>query len=178
MGSDKALMVRDGKSQLRRAVDLLAQYLPDVFVSVREDQSSDDERSRYPQIIDRYDNMGPIAGILSAMDEDPQSSWLVLACDLPNIDGETIARLIEFYSTDHPFMAYKSSHDGLPEPLCAIFAANSRSIIDSFVADGVICPRKMLIRSDTLLLEQPNPSALDNMNAPEDLEGTGVRIAS
>jgi hypothetical protein len=27
----------------------------------------------------------------------------------------------------------------------------------------------MLIRSDTLLLTQPNPGALDNVNTPEDL---------
>lgn len=177
MGSDKALMTREGKSQLERAVELLQKYLPEVFVSARAEQSSDEERSRYPLVIDQYDGIGPIAGVLSAMDEDRLSSWLVLACDLPNIDGETIAKLLEFYSGQHPFIAYKSSHDGLPEPLCAIFTPASRPIIDGFVADGMVCPRKMLIRSNTLLLEQPNPEALDNMNTPDDLIGTGVRIA-
>ena len=177
MGSDKALMTREGKSQLERAVELLQKYLPEVFVSARAEQSADEERSRYPLVIDQYDGIGPIAGVLSAMDEDPLSSWLVLACDLPNIDGETIAKLLEFYSGQHPFVAYKSSHDGLPEPLCAIFTPACRPIIDGFVADGMVCPRKMLIRSNTLLLEQPNPAALDNMNTPDDLIGTGVRIA-
>ena len=177
MGSDKALMTREGKSQLERAVELLQKYLPEVFVSARAEQSADEERSRYPLVIDQYDGIGPIAGVLSAMDEDPLSSWLVLACDLPNIDGETIAKLLEFYSGQHPFVAYKSSHDGLPEPLCAIFTPACRPIIDGFVANGMVCPRKMLIRSNTLLLEQPNPAALDNMNTPDDLIGTGVRIA-
>jgi hypothetical protein len=36
----------------------------------------------------------------------------------------------------------------------------------------------MLINSDTNLLEQPSPGALHNINRPEDLEGTGVEIAS
>ena len=48
MGSDKALMIRDGKSQLERAVELLQKYLSEVFVSARADQSSDSERSQYP----------------------------------------------------------------------------------------------------------------------------------
>ena len=178
MGADKALLTRDGESQLGRAVSLLARHLPKVFVSTRSDQADETERSRYTQIIDRYEDMGPIAGILSAMDSDPDVSWLVLACDLPNVDDDTIEALIAAQTGEHPFTAYKSSHDGLPEPLCAIFSPAGRANVDAFIAEGIICPRKMLIRSDTRLLEQSNPSALDNMNTPADLEGTGMRLGS
>ena len=178
MGADKALLTRDGESQLGRAVSLLARHLPKVFVSTRSDQADETERSRHAQIIDRYDDMGPIAGILSAMDSDPDVSWLVLACDLPNVDDATIEALIAAHSGEHPFTAYKSSHDGLPEPLCAIFSPAGRANVDAFIAEGIICPRKMLIRSETRLLEQSNPSALDNMNTPADLAGTGMRLGS
>jgi molybdopterin-guanine dinucleotide biosynthesis protein A len=178
MGSDKALLLQDGQSQLSLAVALLSRALPKVYVSTRKDQVAETERSKFEQIVDRYDDMGPAAGILSALESDVNVSWLVLACDLPNVDDDTIAALIAAHTGEHPFTAYKSSHDGLPEPLCAIFTADSRSVVETFVADGIVCPRKMLIRSDTLLLEQLNPLSLDNMNTPEDLEGTGVRIAS
>ena len=178
MGSDKALLVREGQSQLSRAVALLTRHLPEVYVSARQDQAGEVERNKFEQIIDRYDDMGPIAGILSAMDSDSTVSWLVLACDLPNVDDDTITALIAAHTGEHPFTAYRSSHDGLPEPLCAIFSPASRGLIDEFIADGIVCPRKMLIRSDTLLLDQSNPMSLDNMNTPEDLEGTGVEFAS
>lgn len=178
MGADKALLTRDGESQLGRAVSLLARHLPKVFVSTRSDQADETERSRHTQIIDRYEDMGPIAGILSAMDSDPDVSWLVLACDLPNVDDDTIEALIAAHTGEHLFTAYKSSHDGLPEPLCAIFSPAGRANVDAFIAEGIICPRKMLIRSDTRLLEQSNPSALDNMNTPADLEGTGMSLGS
>ena len=178
MGSDKALLVQDGQSQLSRAVALLARHLPEVYVSARQDQAGEVERSKFEQIIDRYDDMGPIAGILSAMDSDSTVSWLVLACDLPNVDDDTITALIAAHTGERPFTAYRSSHDGLPEPLCAIFSPASRGAIDDFITDGIVCPRKMLIRSDTLLLDQSNPMSLDNMNTPEDLEGTGVEFAS
>jgi molybdopterin-guanine dinucleotide biosynthesis protein A len=51
-------------------------------------------------------------------------------------------------------------------------------VIDGFVEQGIICPRKMLIESDTNLLAQPNPGALHNINSPEDLDGTGIKVAS
>jgi molybdopterin-guanine dinucleotide biosynthesis protein A len=177
MGSDKALLEQDGETQLSRAVALLAERVDRVFVSTRADQASDAERGKFEQIVDRYEDIGPVAGILSAMDSNKEVSWLVLACDLPNIDDATIAYLMEQCSAEHPVTAYASSHDGLPEPLCAIYRPQSRAVIDSFVEQGVICPRKMLINSDTHLLAQPNPDALHNVNSPEDLAGTGIKVA-
>lgn len=169
MGHDKALLKRDGRSQLEFAFQLLDDLCERSFVSARADQSDDPERSRFPQIIDRYDGIGPVAGILSAMDEYPQADWLVVACDLPNLDRNTLEVLLERRAADTPFTAYSSSHDGLPEPLCAIYRTGSDAIIRGFVDDGIVCPRKMLIRSETELLEQPNPAALDNVNTPDDL---------
>ena len=177
MGSDKALLERDGETQLERAMRLLGEQLERVFVSARPSQSEDPLRNRYPQIIDRYEDLGPVAGILSAMDEFPDASWLVLACDLPNIDAETLRYLLEHVSNEHPATAYISVNDGLPEPLCAVYRPAFREIIDRFVQDGVICPRKMLINSPACLLEQPNPGALHNINTPDDLDGTGIKLA-
>jgi molybdopterin-guanine dinucleotide biosynthesis protein A len=178
MGTDKALLERDGQTQLARAAALLERHVERVFVSARADQAEEAERRRFDQIIDRYDDLGPIAGILSAMDAHPGVAWLVVACDLPNIDDATIAGLLEGRGGGRPFTAYTSSYDGLPEPLCAVYASASRSIIEGFVADGIVCPRKMLIRSDTELLLQPHPDALDNVNRPEDLAKGNVKVAS
>lgn len=178
MGHDKALLVRDGQSQLSYVAALLGQVADEVFISSRSDQQQDPERSQFANIIDRYEDIGPIAGILSAMDEHPGADWLVVACDLPNIDVQTLEYLIAHRSVSSPFTAYKSSHDGLPEPLCAIYRSGSDSVLRKFVADGTVCPRKMLINSDTKLLGQPNPSALDNVNTPDDLEASVLKAMS
>jgi molybdopterin-guanine dinucleotide biosynthesis protein A len=178
MGQDKALLMRDGKSQLEHVATLLAEVTGRVFVSTRKEQCDEQERSQFDQIVDRYENMGPIAGIMSAMDEYPEADWLVVACDLPNIDAATLQYLIENKSGTAPFTAFKSSHDDLPEPLCAIYAAGSRELIQSFIDDGARCPRKILIRADTHLLSQPNPAALDNINTPADLQRSVLAAAS
>lgn len=178
MGRDKALLVRGGKSQLENTVALLAGAVDRVFVSARREQMEEPERSRFATIVDRYEGIGPVAGILSAMDEHPHADWLVVACDLPNIDTETLAFLLANQSPDKPFAAFRSSYDELPEPLCALYTAGSDAIVRQFVAEGIVCPRKILIRSDTLLLEQPNPHALDNVNTPDDLRDSILEVAS
>lgn len=178
MGRDKALLVRDGHSQLAHIAALLEGITERVYVSSRQDQQDDPERSRFENIVDRYEGIGPIAGILSAMDAQPNADWLVVACDLPNIDEATLSFLIEKSNRKQPFTAFKSNYDGLPEPLCALYRCGSDAIVRRFVEDGIVCPRKILIRSDTLLLEQPNPVALDNINTPDDLASSVLEAAS
>lgn len=178
MGRDKALLQREGQSQLSYVASLLEGVAGRVFVSARPDQMDDPERSRYATIVDRYTDIGPIAGILSAMDEHPDVDWLVIACDLPNLDAETLEYLVEHRGESEPFTAYRSSYNGLPEPLCAIYTAGSDLLLRRFVDDGIYCPRKMLINSDTLLLDQPNSAALDNVNTPDDLEASVLEAAS
>lgn len=172
MGRDKALLEREGVSQLAHMVALLESHVEHVFVSTRRDQRDEAERRRYAQIVDQYEDLGPLAGILSAMQAYPEADWLVVACDLPNIDDATVAHLLERRSAQHPFTAYISSHDGLPEPLCAIWRSGTDEIIQGFVNAGRTCPRKILIRSDTHLIDQLHPSSLDNINTPGDLAGS------
>ncbi len=178
MGRDKALLRRDGQSQLAFIVALLERHVERVFVSTRAEQKDEPERSRFDQVIDHYTDMGPLAGILSALDDHPEADWLVVACDLPNIGDETLRHLLANRSPTHPFSAYISSHDGLPEPLCAVYLASSAPRDRQFADDGIRCPRKILIRSDTHLLEQLDPASLDNVNTPVDLGNSILEATS
>lgn len=177
MGHDKASLKVAGETQLERAARRLGEHVERVFVSARAEQADDPLRGRFDCIVDRYDDLGPVAGILSAYDEHPGVSWLVLACDLPNIDAATLEFLLQHASATRPFTAFISVEDGLPEPLCALYRPPGGALLRGFVDEGLKCPRKMLIRSDTCLLEQPRPGALVNVNRPEDLEGTGIELA-
>lgn len=92
----------------------------------------------------------------------------MLACDLPFLEAGTLDHLISARASQRLATAYRSSHDGLPEPLCAIYEPASREAIAEYVASGKRCPRKFLIQSDTQLLDEPNPRALDNINTPDE----------
>jgi molybdopterin-guanine dinucleotide biosynthesis protein A len=165
MQRDKAAIeYQAGETQLDVAVKLLAPRVERVFVSVRAEQSGERARAGYAQILDRGDVEGPIAGISAALAEHPQVAWLVLACDLPFLDAATLDKLIAARNTASDATAFRSSHDGLPEPLCAIYEPRARAAIAAHIAGGRNCPRKFLINAGTSLLDQPNPRALDNVN--------------
>lgn len=168
MKRDKAALVYAGAAQLERAWELLEPYTAQRFVSVRADQAGDALRARYPQIHDRLENVGPAAGILAAFDAHPGAAWLVLACDLPFLDRDTLAQLVAQRDSTRAATAFRSAHDGLPEPLCAIWEPASRAALAAGVTAGRSCPRKFLLGSDAKLIDLPQPAALDNVNESQE----------
>lgn len=176
MQRDKAALEYAGRTQLERAVELITPLAERVFVSVRPEQTGDPLRARYAQIVDSGEVAGPIAGIIAAQERHPEAAWLVLACDLPLLDEQTLEHLLRSRQPRRQATAYRSSHDGLPEPLCAIYEPSSREAIRAHVAAGRDCPRKFLINADTELVDQPDPGALDNVNTPKEYGSALYRV--
>jgi molybdenum cofactor guanylyltransferase len=177
MQRDKAVLVYHGRTQLEWAVSFLQPHVERVFVSVRPDQTNDPVRARFEQIVDTETNLGPIAGIMAAQAKHPNAAWLVLACDLPFLDQGTLTTLIAARDPQRLATAFRSSHDVLPEPLCAIYEPASREAILAHVASGKNCPRKFLINSDVKLLDEPNPHALDNVNTPDEYDSAVAALS-
>ena len=165
MKRDKAALAYHGATQLERAWELLEPFASRRFISVRADQADDALRAGYPQIRDTLPDGGPAAGILAALESHPAAAWLVLACDLPFLGRETLAHLVARRDPARVATAFRSAHDGLPEPLCAIWEPASRQPLRAAVAAGRGCPRKFLVGARPALLDPPDPAALYNMNA-------------
>lgn len=168
MRQDKATLAYGGRVQLERAMALLAPHVERTYVSVRAEHSEEPVRARFAQIRDTLKNAGPIAGLLAAQARHPEAAWLVLACDLPFLDEATLVHLLHRRAPARVATAYRSGHDGLPEPLCAIWEPRSHEPVTAYVAGGRTCPRRFLLGADTELLDAPNPEALDNINTPEE----------
>jgi molybdopterin-guanine dinucleotide biosynthesis protein A len=182
MQRDKAALKYQGRTQLERAFEVLSRYLDRVFVSVRADQTSDPTRAHLPLIVDSVPGEGPIVGIRSAFAAHPTVSWFVLACDLPFFSEALIHPLIRardaFGFATSLATAYKSAHDGLPEPLCAIWAPAAARPLAEYQAAGGRCPRKFLIRHGAHLVDLPDPRALDNVNTPEEYSQAAAALDS
>lgn len=174
MGVDKAALVHpDGRPLARRTCDLLAEAGCDaVALSLRHDQEAPPGFSGEDRVKRIHDpegrSEGPLAGIIAAIRTAPEADWLVLACDLPRLDVETIRFLVASRLPGERFLAYRSESDGLPEPLCALYGSGALPVLESFMHEGIRCPRKVLLRNDCRLLDPVNPRALDNANTPDD----------
>jgi molybdopterin-guanine dinucleotide biosynthesis protein A len=168
MHRDKAALHYQGQSQLERAYDLANRHVSSVFVSVRASQTADPTRAQHPMIVDSVAGEGPMVGIRSALAAFPGVAWLVLACDLPYLSDAAISQLLRERDAASLATAYRSVHDGLPEPLCAIWEPAAAAALAEYQAGGKDCPRKFLIRHPATLLEPLDKCALDNVNTPED----------
>ena len=176
MRTDKAALQYHGQPQLRWAFELAMKVCTASFVSVRPDQRDDATRASFPQIVDRQPGIGPIAGISAALLEHPKAAWLVLACDLPFLTERTLQHLIAQRDLHKVATAYRSAHDGLPEPLCAIWEPAAREPLLAYIATGRQCPRKFLINSNTALLDLPEQQALDNVNTVEEFDSATAAL--
>jgi len=169
MRRDKAQLNYGGEPQLLRAWRLLTAVTERAFVSVRDGQHDEPLRASLPQLIDTYDAIGPVAGILSAHDAFPEAAWLVIACDLPLLDETTLRTLIAARDPAKEATAFASRFDGLPEPLCTLWEPPIHQRLKQRYEAGSYCPRKVLIQADIRLLPPPG-NALDNINTPQEFE--------
>jgi molybdopterin-guanine dinucleotide biosynthesis protein A len=168
MHRDKAALTYQGQHQLDRAFHLASRHVPKVYVSVRAGQTADPLRAAHPLIVDSVTGEGPIVGIRSALAAHPEVAWLVLACDLPYLSDAALEHLLGERDTAACATAYKSAHDGLPEPLCAVWEPTAAKGLAEYQAGGGHCPRKFLLNHAARLIEPFDPRALDNVNTPEE----------
>jgi molybdopterin-guanine dinucleotide biosynthesis protein A len=178
MQADKAALAYGNRPQLAEAYDLVARHVSQAFVSVRADQAGEPLRAAYPQVVDGPTGRGPIAGIIAAQASRPDAAWLVIACDLPQLDEATLDELIGRREPRRLATAFASSHDGLPEPLCAIYEPASRAAILAYIAANRDCPRKFLASHDVLLLPPRPSAALETANTPEDAAAVRHALAA
>jgi molybdopterin-guanine dinucleotide biosynthesis protein A len=176
MGRDKAALVHpDGRTLARRCHDLLREAgCERIAISLRQEQEIPPGLTDLDSLEVIRDpsgeSLGPMVGIVTGMSLRPDADWLVLACDLPRLDLQTLSHLIRSIQAGEKFIAYRSEFDDLPEPLCTLYTRAALPLLKQAQADDLRCPRKVLIRNSCRLLEPIRPRALDNANTPEDWE--------
>ncbi|WP_411828230.1 NTP transferase domain-containing protein [Luteolibacter sp. AS25] len=166
MGREKAGIIhRDGRTFLDRTIELLNEAgCTEVLVSLRQGQevSRDLEHTN----IVRDSGEGPLCGIIAGLETDADSDWVVVACDLPELDLET---LVQLKRVEGIFGAYRSEFDGGLEPLCAFYGRGALGLLKKYKESGDWSLRKIMEENGVEVLDLKNKEALTNVNFPEDL---------
>lgn len=168
MGTDKCALDIHGKPQARYCFDLLRAFLPEVAVSARPDQRNHSALAGLPLIEDRYDSIGPMNGVLSAMEARPEAAWFTLACDLPLADARGVRALMDGRDPVRLATAYMAS-DGFFEPLFAVYEPAMAPWLRERLGSGRFSLREALADADVRLLCPPDDQMLMNVNTPDDL---------
>jgi molybdopterin-guanine dinucleotide biosynthesis protein A len=163
MGQDKGLLDYFGKSQRVYSAELLEKLNLKTFLSVRKEQKLETEKV----IEDTFFGLGPFGAICSAFQHDPNKAWLVLATDLPYVDEKLIRKLLNNRDPSKVATALKGKSKNFPEPLITIWEPKAYPIMLQFLAQGISCPRKVLINSDVKIVEVQDDYIV-NVNTPEE----------
>jgi molybdenum cofactor guanylyltransferase len=167
MGQDKTQLDYHGQPQVYHVAELCRQIGLEPHVSCRPGQQ--ETFAELPPIVDRFAGMGPFGGICSALLQDPDAAWLVLACDLPFVDEALLRALVAARDPRRYATAVRDAEKPFPEPLIAIYEPRAYQRLLQFLSLGYSCPRKMLINSDVATLDWADSDRLANINTPEEL---------
>ena len=178
MGADKAALRYRDQPQALVTYTLLSGCCRQVLLSNRRNHAVAPELAGLPQIQDVADNLGPMGGIVSALRTHPDRAWLVVACDLPFLTAATLRHLVAQRDPARLATAYRSAHDGQPEPLCAIYEPAIAAELEGCVARDALCPRRALADLGAALLKLPDPHALDNVNHPQEYAAARAALAN
>ena len=166
MGRDKSLLELNNQSLYKIAGQKLAIYCNPVFLSVNEQQKSENSYD-YPSITDRYNEEGPIAAILNCllvMDKP----ILFLACDMPFIDSDDIKTLIEKRHKNHICTTFFNPTEHIYEPLFSIWEMTSLPLLETYFENGNRSLQKFLHQQNIPKTNMPNPENFKNINHLEE----------
>ena len=158
MGQDKASLKIGGVTQLDRILSIVQPLTDDIFLSVAH---GDTTTSEQPTLPDLEPSPGPLGGLQAAFHHDPDSNWLVIACDLPLIQQADLQALVDHHDDSKDATCFLNPLDNHPEPLCALYSA--------LIEKNQRCARRFLASLDRVDLTPTDSRALLNLNRPEHL---------
>ena len=128
MGRDKAGIAIDGRTQLERAFGAArASGGAQLRVGAQRPAATIRCARAIAQIVDAGDVAGPDCRHPRRPARAPAGGLAGARLDLPLLDAGTLQNLIARRDPARIATAYRSSHDGLPEPLCAIYEPAARA---------------------------------------------------
>jgi len=166
MQQDKGKLQYHGLEQRTHVYHLLQAFCEEVYVSCNAAQVPELE-GNLPYLEDKFLNLGPKGGILTALQHNPNAALLAVACDLPFLTSETLQYLVQQRDPTKMATAFYDPEGIFPEPLLTIWEPRSYAALLQFLSLGYSCPRKVLINSDVKLLTIPDVTELRNVNDPE-----------
>lgn len=170
MGQPKQLLTWRGLTFLERVAAAVTPHVDRLFLlGAGPTPPACDTLARLPDA-PVAGGRGPLAGLLAATRHAPDAAWLVVACDLPQLDAVAVAWLVAQRRAAVAAVLPRGPA-GFVEPLFAIYEPAAGPLLADLAARGVRAPSRL--DGHPGVATPPLPPAvaatLRNVNLPEDL---------
>ncbi len=165
MGTDKALLQVDGVPLARRVADALRAAGADPVIAVGGDVEALGAIG-LTAVPDAHPGHGPLGGILSALAATDAEVVVVLACDLPAADADSI-RAVALALGEADVAA--PWHDGRHELLHAAYRRRAEVVLQAAFDAGERAPHRAVADLAVVGVEDLPAAALADADTPDDL---------
>jgi molybdopterin-guanine dinucleotide biosynthesis protein A/nucleoside-triphosphatase THEP1 len=169
MGEDKAFIKYHNQAQYAHVVDLMKPFVKDSFVSCKDHQSKE-IHPEYKFILDKnaFDNAGPMTGLLSAFDENPNVAILLVACDYPYLKTQDISLLMQARQEGTDVVCFTNSMTGFDEPLIAAYEKQCAVMLRQYFEAGNFSLRHFLKTVNTKRVLPLDIASIKSIDSKED----------
>ncbi|WP_066072869.1 molybdenum cofactor guanylyltransferase [Neobacillus soli] len=174
MGTNKALLKINEKTNIERIADTLKGYFSDILLVTNNPEVY--EFLELEMVSDHYPGMGPLAGVHAGLAASECEVNFIVACDMPFISGELAGALVNScreYDAVIPVIA------GKQQPLFAVFKKKVAGEVAKNIEAGRLRMKHLLEHLNVLYLTERDLqeySSIDlervffNMNHPNEYE--------
>ncbi len=167
MGSDKSKLVYHQHPQFIHSAHLLAPFCHEVYLSCNQEQYAEFASTGFRTLVDAeaYAGNGPMTALMTAFDQFPDRSFLVLGCDYPFVTREAINRIVQARDIQVDVICYKNSQQ-LDEPLIALYEHNIKAELNRSWRHSEFGLRYLMNKVRTLRLTPSNEQVLQSKDMP------------
>ena len=164
MGKDKYALLYNNLPLYKPALNTLQQFCNEIIISCNV---AFPEFADFTVVEDDVKEIGPMGGIYSCLKRSSTRYNIVLACDMPLVNGELMTRLLDTTAT---YDAIVPLVNGWPEPLYAIYNVSIIPMLETFIRAGRYSLKQILKESDVYYVHaDTDVQELKNVNTPAEL---------
>jgi molybdopterin-guanine dinucleotide biosynthesis protein A len=176
MGREKALLEAEGETLTERAIKTLSPLCSKIVISTNSAELF--SSFNLNTVPDFTINLGPLAGIASALEQSETESNIVIAVDMPGITTLFLAYLLECFPGYNGVVPV--SDKGVIQPLCGVYSSSLLPSIKELLKSNRLAAAAITDLHGILkvhaLPETPGytKELFANLNTPDELERWGL----
>jgi len=167
MGSDKGFVMYKNKAFIQHIIEAIKPLVNEVIIV---SNNPDYDIFKLKRVNDLIENAGPLAGVYTGLHYTTTENNLVVSCDVPLINTETLKKLTA--NIDASIEVVQLESQGKTMPLIAMYKKQCEDIFFTLLQDGErrlrIALKQLKVKTITLNKEQEKFTT--NVNTPSNLK--------